>query len=166
MSENPNKIQRLQLENFTCFERADLAFSPGINVFIGENGTGKTHLLKAVYGSIHSDQNVAGIQAITSDFREYFAILNTKQLVKNPDINPKATINILTVNDNVTTGHYVFFSNENRISSNTNALLGIKNSLYIPTPEMLSWQKAFSRFMQSARLVLTALIMIWQFHLV
>jgi AAA15 family ATPase/GTPase len=44
-------ITRLELKNFMVF-RSNLAvdFSPKINVIIGENGTGKTHLLKAVYG--------------------------------------------------------------------------------------------------------------------
>ncbi|MBI5917091.1 MAG: AAA family ATPase [Bacteroidetes bacterium] len=44
-----NKIKRLELENFTCFGKVEMDFSPGINVFIGENGTGKTHLLKVLY---------------------------------------------------------------------------------------------------------------------
>ncbi|MEK7257758.1 MAG: AAA family ATPase, partial [Bacteroidota bacterium] len=44
-----NKIKRLELENFTCFGKVGMDFSPGINVFIGENGTGKTHLLKVLY---------------------------------------------------------------------------------------------------------------------
>lgn len=42
-------LKSLKLENFTVFANAELEFSPGINVIIGENGTGKTHLLKAGY---------------------------------------------------------------------------------------------------------------------
>jgi len=42
-------IKKLSLQNFTVFEQADLEFSPGLNVIIGENGTGKTHLLKLAY---------------------------------------------------------------------------------------------------------------------
>ena len=42
-------IKRLTLQNFTVFKEADLKFSPGLNVVIGENGTGKTHLLKISY---------------------------------------------------------------------------------------------------------------------
>jgi AAA15 family ATPase/GTPase len=42
-------LKSLNLENFTVFADARLEFSPGINVIIGENGTGKTHLLKAAY---------------------------------------------------------------------------------------------------------------------
>ncbi len=44
-------IEQIKLERFTAFEHLSLAFSPGINLFIGENGTGKTHLLKAVYAA-------------------------------------------------------------------------------------------------------------------
>lgn len=41
-------ITNLQLKNFTAFAEMDISFSPGINIVIGENGTGKTQLLKAV----------------------------------------------------------------------------------------------------------------------
>ncbi len=41
-------ITQLQLKNFTAFTELDIDFSPGINIIIGENGTGKTQLLKAV----------------------------------------------------------------------------------------------------------------------
>ena len=43
-------IVQLQLENFTTFKHIEIDFSPKINVIIGENGTGKTHILKAAYG--------------------------------------------------------------------------------------------------------------------
>jgi len=43
------KLTNLKLRNFTVFENADFAFAAGINVFIGENATGKSHLLKVIY---------------------------------------------------------------------------------------------------------------------
>jgi predicted ATPase len=58
MEENfNNKISRLELENFTCFTKAEMDFSSGINVFIGENGTGKTHILKAMYAMTRKHPN-------------------------------------------------------------------------------------------------------------
>lgn len=42
-------IERIYLKNFTVFDELEMKLSPGINVIIGENGTGKTHLLKAIY---------------------------------------------------------------------------------------------------------------------
>lgn len=41
--------RQLYLTNFTVFQEASFEFSSGVNVFIGENGSGKTHLLKAMY---------------------------------------------------------------------------------------------------------------------
>jgi len=42
-------ITKLSLQNFTVFEQLELSFSPGLNVIVGENGAGKTHLLKLSY---------------------------------------------------------------------------------------------------------------------
>jgi energy-coupling factor transporter ATP-binding protein EcfA2 len=41
-------IANLQLKNFTAFIELTIDFSPGINIIIGENGTGKTQLLKSI----------------------------------------------------------------------------------------------------------------------
>ncbi|MBI4773008.1 MAG: AAA family ATPase [Deltaproteobacteria bacterium] len=42
-------IERVELTNFTAFKKLDMRISPGVNVLIGPNGTGKTHLLKILY---------------------------------------------------------------------------------------------------------------------
>lgn len=42
-------LESLRLINFTAFADADLQFCPGLNVIVGQNGTGKTHLLKVAY---------------------------------------------------------------------------------------------------------------------
>ena len=44
-------VTKIKFEKFTAFEKLQIAFSPGINVFVGENGTGKTHILKVVYAT-------------------------------------------------------------------------------------------------------------------
>ena len=43
------KIKRIKFQNYTVFEDQQMEFSPGINVIIGENGTGKTHLMKLIW---------------------------------------------------------------------------------------------------------------------
>ena len=48
-------LEQLHLENFTVFRKLDLKFCRGINVLIGENGTGKTHLLKVLYAFYESN---------------------------------------------------------------------------------------------------------------
>ena len=41
-------ISHFHLKNFIAFAELAIDFSPGINIIIGENGTGKTQLLKAI----------------------------------------------------------------------------------------------------------------------
>lgn len=47
-------ISRLELTEFTVFKKARLEFCPGINVLIGENGTGKSHVLKLIYSALRA----------------------------------------------------------------------------------------------------------------
>ena len=42
-------LKTLKISNFTVFDNVDFEFSPGLNVIVGENGTGKTHVLKLGY---------------------------------------------------------------------------------------------------------------------
>ena len=44
-------ITRIELERFTAFEALDFRPSPGVNVLVGANGTGKTHLMKVAYAA-------------------------------------------------------------------------------------------------------------------
>ena len=44
-------ITRLKLRRFTAFEDLDFEPSRGINVLVGANGTGKTHLMKVAYAA-------------------------------------------------------------------------------------------------------------------
>ena len=43
------KLTRLTVDNFTMFPKATFDFAPGVNVLVGENGTGKSHVLKLAY---------------------------------------------------------------------------------------------------------------------
>ncbi|WP_460585433.1 AAA family ATPase [Hymenobacter arcticus] len=45
-------LKRLHLKNFTVFADADFKFGPGLNVLVGTNGTGKSHVLKLGYAVV------------------------------------------------------------------------------------------------------------------
>ena len=42
-------ITELKLHNFRCFNSTTINLSPGINFFYGNNGSGKTSILEAIY---------------------------------------------------------------------------------------------------------------------
>ena len=44
-------LTKVKLVNFTAFADLEVEFSPGINILVGSNGTGKTHLLKVCYAA-------------------------------------------------------------------------------------------------------------------
>ena len=60
-------IKKVKLENYTVFEDQQIEFCSGINVFVGENGTGKTHILKLLYSACQSvDPKISFSQKIVA----------------------------------------------------------------------------------------------------
>lgn len=78
-------IDKRYLDNFTCFTHCELPFCKGINVFIGRNGTGKTHILKCMAALMKANALFA---RSTSKNRDKFADWVTEKLLGyfKPDI--------------------------------------------------------------------------------
>lgn len=51
------KFQSIKLKNYTVFTNCEIALGAGINVFLGENGTGKTHILKLLYSAAQASRH-------------------------------------------------------------------------------------------------------------
>jgi len=54
-------MRKLKAKNFTVFRDIDLSFGKNLNVFVGENGTGKTHLLKLAYSMLYCNKKSPSI---------------------------------------------------------------------------------------------------------
>ncbi|WP_418577259.1 AAA family ATPase [Hungatella sp.] len=62
-------LNKISLKNFTVFDQLDMEFSGGINVFVGVNGKGKTHIMKVLYSACQSaDKRVSFAQKIVRCF--------------------------------------------------------------------------------------------------
>ncbi len=44
-------LEKIKFQNFTAFSDLAIKFSKGVNIFVGENSTGKTNLMKAAYAA-------------------------------------------------------------------------------------------------------------------
>lgn len=56
------KLKTLELKNFSAIEKASLDFAGGLNILIGENGTGKSHVMMLLYSVLRVAQaNLASI---------------------------------------------------------------------------------------------------------
>ena len=56
----PPTVTHIRLEHFTAFEDLTLLPSRGINVLVGANSTGKTHLMKVAYAACDAAQKKEG----------------------------------------------------------------------------------------------------------
>ncbi len=91
-----SKINHVRLENFTAFANLDQALSPGVNVIIGANGTGKTHLLKVLYASTAitsgEDQDKGFARKLLGVFNPYQARMT--RLIRRQQGLPAAEITV------------------------------------------------------------------------
>ena len=49
-------LTQVKLKRFTAFSDLSIDLSPGINVLVGANGTGKTHLMKVCYAACEASR--------------------------------------------------------------------------------------------------------------
>lgn len=95
-------IDVIRLKNFTVFDDFELKLASGVNVFIGENGTGKTHLLKAIYAICESSCNPAmGGNFLSQCFNENASecqlLRNTDSVTLTISVVPEGTESVHTV---------------------------------------------------------------------
>ena len=74
-------LQRLTIKNLTVFSEADLVFCKGLNVIVGENGVGKTHLLKLAYSVMASFWEEGRKPSATSPTKTHLQVKLADKLV-------------------------------------------------------------------------------------
>lgn len=87
-------LKKIKFDKFTAFERLEVKLSPGINIFLGENGTGKTHILKAAYAASDIAKSKGGFaEKITHVF--YPSGKQIGRLVKRSSVSSKGSLEIV-----------------------------------------------------------------------
>ncbi len=129
--------QSLRLQNFTVFKDVSLEFCEGINVFVGENGTGKTHAMKVLYGLQRFTAKFIDSDHATIPWIKLFQTKNNSEIVrihyKVSDLNLK--INNIDISasvylDNSISGFYYYSDKEER-------------PVFVPSLDMISHTKGF-----------------------
>jgi energy-coupling factor transporter ATP-binding protein EcfA2 len=119
-------INSKKIKNFTVFKDVKIDFSPGINIFIGENGTGKTQLLKLIYAGNYFHARKSFV-AIVDLFGRYFSVRNCDLLING--IKHSWGISVINgVNQTLDAKVELSISEE-------------KPSVFIPAKEVLSFSK-------------------------
>jgi AAA15 family ATPase/GTPase len=125
-------INRVEIEDFMAFKgEFSCEFRKGVNVLIGRNGTGKTTLLKVMYG--------ADKYAYFADDTSYNKPLEYLFDVKKFQ-NSKGVVHV-----NATTFDVIFYINDDgkHNPSGKTKQVDVMRSVYIPSNEMLSHSRGF-----------------------
>lgn len=64
-------LKTVRFQNLTTVPNGDWQFAAGLNVIVGENGLGKSHILKAIYSLLKVQSNKAGELSKTSLEKAY-----------------------------------------------------------------------------------------------
>jgi energy-coupling factor transporter ATP-binding protein EcfA2 len=151
------KLRHLELHRFTAFETAKFEFIPGVNVLIGENGTGKSHLLKLIYVLSESVRRfVSGVgldgarRALTLDelltemFQGVFQPDELHRLVRRGVGRRKARIVAMWEENKTVRRLEVTLTSLGRLTAISDDLLpDLEPSVFIPTREVLSIYPGF-----------------------
>jgi predicted ATPase len=140
-------ITELKLSNFTVFDSLEMKFSPGINVLIGENGTGKTHIMKVLYSACQGAKEERTLLSFQIKLKKVFSPdeMNRGHLVRQGKIN--ANIIVYSEETNVCLSFDKGDSQFSAMSPPLNGRFGWNqafkdvSSVFIPAEEILSHAK-------------------------
>lgn len=129
--------------NFMAFEgEHELNFVKGINVIMGENGTGKTTILKAIYAAIQFSKNHS--KDVFTGIGKYFS---QNLQVAEELFNSEAHSYLVIYDDSdyaeITKFNIKPFKEDNVIGQTFGAELTATEAIFIPTTEMISHSKGF-----------------------
>jgi AAA15 family ATPase/GTPase len=124
-------LKKLEVTNFTVFQKISIEFGGGIDIIIGENGAGKTHLLKILYACCNKAENDG------KAFASYFSSSGWAPLKRNSSPNNGVVIRLLDERNS----EIALINGNNGILKQTPFLNKNIKSVFIPAKEMLSHSK-------------------------
>lgn len=139
-------LKSIKIENFTVFDKIAIDFCDGINVFIGENATGKTHLLKVLYSACRANRADTdfGQKIVRTMLPDDFRIA---RLVNRRKGNHNAKIKVFATNGNDKTEVQLGVTFDKKTKKNLAEVTGEEkwkkafkdnSSIFIPAKEILS----------------------------
>lgn len=137
-------LEKIKFEKFTAFENLEVRFSSGINIFVGENGTGKTHILKAAYAACDIAKSKGGFaEKINNVF--YPSGKQIGRLIKRSSASSKGSIEVTRkldekpINIRLSLSNHTTKPEKAKVSGSTKAWLKASfEAAYIPVKDMMA----------------------------
>lgn len=147
-------IEKINIKNFTVFEDIEVNFSPKINIIIGENGSGKSQLLKLIYALCKGNKKIiASIDYTNSMLEEditnvlidaFLPIDNKLWKLRKNKANGKTEVKSKFIFEKSLEFDFNINSKKINIVSNNGYERYSYSPIFIPTKEILSFLNAFT----------------------
>lgn len=133
-------LERIRFERFTAFEKLTIEFSSGINIFIGENGTGKTHIMKAAYSACEVSK---GREEFATKLNRVFLPKHMANLVKNSETSNGGLVEVARkIEKKATSLQAKLIPNKGSLSSSSYGYElwteDVIEAVYIPVKDMMA----------------------------
>ena len=132
-------IQKIKIKDFSVLENVEIDFCEGINIFIGENGTGKTHILKFLYAFSETEQGFDKYKD-TYVINKLFLIELMKCFQTDTEYSFDFEVNFTADDLNYSYGGFVIHENELFLKNENNMKNPIQ-SVFIPAKDMVTHSK-------------------------
>jgi ABC-type multidrug transport system ATPase subunit len=144
-------ISSLQTKNFMSLKNKKISFSKGINIFIGENGSGKSQIIKLLYGVLDANNQVAldnenadyeKQRAIASSLKDIFKTTKLGNLVTKSKKETQVDIELTAYDISFKFGNL----STKEVSKTSTPFVKTfveKKNIFIPAKEVLSFFKGF-----------------------
>lgn len=134
-------IDSLHLKNFVAFTDLTIDFSSGINIIVGENGTGKTQLLKAILvlcapESRADEEEQPGAQLARKLIRLFHPLGENVGELRRAGTRGEAVLSAIFALDQKITAR--FSGNATEVKVSRSAGQAVPPAIFIPTKEVLS----------------------------
>jgi hypothetical protein len=149
-------VERVEIARFTVFEELSLSFSPGVNVFLGANSTGKSHLMKLVYSLLRAWRDVRRdlgtnsketiVQLLAEGVRSKLAGVfrpderNVGRLVRRIQGRNSAEIQLMADETTI----QAKLSSLGKVTTTTRSLPEAPAAIFLPAREVLSMYEGFT----------------------
>ena len=143
-------INSILLTNFTGFANNRFDFTEGVNVLIGKNGTGKTHVLKCLAATLQARHDFLGKNSASKEQFEYILAEDMIYYFK-PDIIgnlvskglPSGRANIAVTIDSKVLQYSFSSAAKTTVKLETDEKWNDRHFIYIPPREMFSLFEGF-----------------------
>lgn len=149
-------IAKLTLGDFTTFRSAEMSFASGVNVFLGANATGKTHVMKVLYATLKAAEAQLSASGLDVRLKEKLARvfrpddLNIGRLGHRHPGQRSARVRVVD-----TAGKEVAYSIYTKTSKLTVARSTMKSppaAIFLPSREALAMYEGFVAAYQAREL--------------